>query len=638
MAKSEKLFEMLQYIREFPYLTSRDLARLCDVSVRGVYRYLNTLSRAGIHVHFQEDGYKLPEEGINLLKRLDLEDLEALKNILTIGMGNIKDAELIKQEMRFIEMIDENLPGPRRRSSDEVEITPEWVKPTHYGGTVIIGHSSRPTIINPILTHDSISVTLMNLIFGCLVNFDSMHRPVPELAKEWKVSKDGLEWTFFLRNDVKFHDGYPLTAHDVEFTYRTSMNNDLGADSYMAERYELIDEIAIKGDYIFKAKLKYPFAPFAHRMNMPIIPKHLLEGVDFQKTPFNRSPIGSGPFKFNEWQADDTIVLDANKEYYQKGRPALDRLIFKAYPNRDDALEAIKYGEMDIALDIAASDLLFISRMGGFRIYPALGSSYYSILFNLKDPIFHDIKVRKALDYAIDKEQIIKNQLKGNSEVITGPFSIKSWAYNHDVKPLPYSTETAKELLAQLGWKINKDGWLTKDGKIFEIELIVPNISDSLERVVMGLKAQLSKIGVKIKVVYINDSKITGLKFQAILARSATGIDPDSVCRKWHSSSNYNITSYSNKTVDNLLDQGRHIIESEKRREIYNKIHKMIHDDYPAIFLATGFEFIGSSYRIRNTGFFSTSQFLSTLKDWQIIKAEKVDSAREERREAGVGF
>ena len=636
MAKSEKLFDMLQYIREFPYLTARDLSRLCNVSVRGVYRYLNTLSRAGIHIHFQDDGYKLPEEGVNLLKRFDLEDLEALRKILTAGMGNIKDAELIKQGMKFIEMIDENLPSPRRKSSDEVEITPEWIKPAHYGGTIIIGHSSKPTIINPVLTHDSISVPLMSLIFSCLVDFDGMHRPVPDLAKDWEISQDGIEWTFFLRDDVKFHDGYPLTAHDVEFTYRIGM--DYSVNSYTAERYDLIDKLEIEGDYIFKVILKYPFAPFIYRMNMSIIPKHLLEGVDIQKALFNQSPIGSGPFKFSNWGSDDTIILDSNRDYYHKGRPALDKLIFKSYPNREAALEAIKNGEMDVALDIAASDLLFINRVGGFRIYPALGSSYYAILFNLKEPIFNDIRVRKALDYAIDKESIVKNQLKSNSEVVTGPFSVKSWAYNHDVQPAPYNIEMAKELLAQAGWRdTDKDGWLTKNGRIFEIELIVPNISDSLERVVMGLKAQLSKIGVRIKVIYIKDSKIKDLKFQAVLARIPTGIDPDDIHRTWYSKSHYNFTAYANKSVDDLLEQGRSVIEFEKRQDIYNKIHKMIHDDYPAIFLATGFEFIGSSFRLRNAKFFSTLQFLTTMKDWQLIKAEKKVKIKEER-EAGVGI
>jgi len=470
-----------RFIREYSDLNVKDLAQLCDVSERGIYRYINTLSRAGIPVRLQDGGYRLSEDRFDLLERTDVRKLEAVKDMLSIGVKHCSDDQLIRHARDFMDLIDENLPGIKNRSLGEMTIVPNGVRAANYGGTVRIGHSSKPDIINPILTSETISVTLMNLIFSSLVEFDNSMCPVPSLAKSWEVSEDGLVWTFFLRDDVRFHDDYPLTAQDVEFTYSAII--DRRNTSQKSERYNMIDRMEIDGDHIFRVFLKHPFAPFIHRIGGVICPKHLLENTDLHSTPFNRHPVGSGPFKLVEWAEDDTIVLEANKRYFRKGRPILDKLVFKTYPDRQAAIKAISQGEMDIALNLAASDLAFVSRRRAFRVYPVPTPSYYAIIFNLNDPIFGDVRVRKALDYAIDRNSIIKNQLKGYSKVCTGPFAVNSWAYNLDVQSTPYDSEKARELLEQAGWQdTDEDGLLDKDGEPFEFSLAMPDISDSLER------------------------------------------------------------------------------------------------------------------------------------------------------------
>ena len=636
MTKSERLFEMLQYIKEYPHLTAQDLSRLCNVSERGVYRYLKTLSRAGIPVSFREDGYKLLEDRADFLRDFNTQDLQLIKTLLSIGMANCTDHDLLEAGEDFIKQIDENLPRAMSRKPNAINIVPAGVKEPETGGIVAIGHSSKPSMINPILTSETISVNLMMLIFSSLVQIDEARRPIPDLAKDWEVSKDGLVWTFFLRDDVTFHDGHPLTAHDVEFTYRAIM--DPKNKSAIAERYEMVDKIETDGDYIFRVSLKHPFAPFIHRLSREIAPKHLLEGVNLRETPLNRCPVGSGPFKLAKWMEDDTIVLDANRGYYQKGRPILDRLIFRTYNNREEAVKAISRGEMDIAFDLAAADLLFMSKSGPFKVYSTRGSSYYALIFNLKDPLFRDTKVRKAIDHAIDKESIIKNQLKGYSRICTGPFEVGSWAYNPDVQPTPHNLNRARSLLRQAGWQDNDgDGILDKDGKAFEFVVTVPNISDSLERIAVAMRAQLMKIGVRMKISYINDSGLYGASHQAILARLSAGNDPDSICRFWHSQSgDFNLASYKNTYVDELLELGRQTIDIEKRKEIYYKVHETIHDDCPAVFFASGYEFIGSNYHFKNSRFSSMLHFLSTIKDWQIVTGEKQGAIHKLRQRAST--
>ncbi len=632
MTKSERLFEMLQYIKEYPHLTAQDLSRLCNISERGVYRYLNTLSRAGIQVRFHGDGYKVLEDKLDFLKEFNVQDLQSIRALLSIGMANSNDHELLESGGEFIKLIDNNLPRTMSRVPNAIEIIPSGVKDADQGGTVTIGHSSKPDIINPILTVDTISVNLMGLIFSSLVRMDGTERPVLDLAKRWEVSKDGLVWTFFLRDDVTFHDGHPLTAHDVEFTYRAIM--DPKNKSLRAEQYGAVDRMETDGDYIFRIILKHPSAPFIYRLSREIAPKHLLEKADLHNTPLNRHPVGSGPFKLVDWAEDDTIVLDANREYFQKGRPILDKLVFKSYPDRETAIRAISRGEMDIALDLAAADLLFMSKSGPFRVYSTRGASYYALILNLEDPLFKDVKVRKALDCAIDRESIIKNQLKGYSRICTGPFSVNSWAYNPDVQSTPYNVERARGLLRQAGWRnINGDGILERDGKPLEFEVVVPDISDSLERIAVAMRAQLMKIGVRLKVVYLNDSNTYGIPFQSILYRISVGDDPDNIWDRWHSQAGEtNPASYKNRSVDELLERGRRTADFEERKGIYHKIHEIIHDDCPAIFFASGYEFIGSKYRFRNSRFSSMLHFLATIKDWQIVGGEKEGMIQRQRQ------
>ena len=637
MPKSERLFEMLEYVKEYPGLTVADLSKLCDVSERGIYRYINTLSRAGISIRFQDGGYRLQDDHHGIFSKADPEDLEALGILLSLGMEYCEDEQVVERGRRLMKLVEMNLPRRQKHRLDEIEVVPEGRVHVRRGGTITIGHSSKPSIINPILTSETISVNLMNLIFSSLVTFDESQRPVPNAAKGWKISEDGLVWTFFMRDDIKFHDGHPLTAHDVEFTYKAMMAPE--NMSPMAERLGLIDGIETEDDYVLKIFLKHPFAPLLHRLSRAIAPRHILENTDLRDNPFNHCPVGSGPFKLADWAEDGTITLDANRDYFHKGRPILDRLIFKAYPNRKAALRAISQDEMDIALDLAAPDLLFAVKSGAFRVYPSSDGLYYAIIFNLTDPIFSDIRVRKAMDYAIDRDSIIVNQLKGYSKICTGPFGVSSWAYNHDFQPVKHDIQKAGELLAQAGWTdADDDGVLDRDGKPFEISIAVPEISDSLERVAVAIKAQLMKAGIKVNLVYVDAPDSDDTTFQAILVKDATGADPDYVYRSWHSEGGKtNLASYKNGLVDDLLEQGRQTTDMEERKAIYHRVHKIIHDDYPAIFLASACEFIGSNYRFRNVVFPSIMHFLTSMKDWQIIGVVKEGTIRKDHRKADTG-
>jgi len=635
VTKTEKIFEMLEFVREYPNLTSKDIAHLCDISERAVYRYINTLSRVGFHIRHQNGGYRLQEDPSDVLRKSGIDGLEALKVLIAEGIKHSKDRQAVEYGKRFMTAIEKSLPTGRRRRPFQIEIADRDSDIEQRGGELIIGHCSKPDIINPILTTSSISANLMNLIFSQLVDFDHDQRPIPDLAKKWSVSKDGREWTFLLRDDVKFHDGHPLTAHDVEFTFRSLM--DPQNESPKAERYEIVDRIEMDGDYALRIVLKRPHAPFIYVLGQSIVPKHLLEGVDLRETQFNQNPVGSGAFRFAEWTEDDTIVLEANADYFVSERPILDRLVFKAYPDRDTEIQAITKQKMDIGLDLGASDLLALGNNQTFRIYATSGSSYYAVMLNVKDPLFSDMRVRKALDHAIDRDAIVKNQLKGHSRISTGPFSVDSWAYNNDIEAIPYSIEKARELLHEAGWHEDEDGILYNSDQPFEFTLAVPSTSYMLERIAVAIRAQLMKAGIRVILEYSDDQEAQETGRQALLTRIVAGSEPDRAYRFWHSKSRTsNFSFYESNLVDDLLEKSRKTTDMEERKVIYHKIHEIIHDECPAIFLASGCEFIGSNYVFNDAEFSSVEYFLTTMQNWQLVETRRGKGISKGKREANI--
>ena len=182
------------------------------------------------------------------------------------------------------------------------------------------------------------------------------------------------------------------------------------------------------------------------------------------------------------------------------------------------------------------------------------------------------------------------------------------------------------------------DAILVKDGKPFELSLTVLNRSDILERIAIAIKSQLMKVGIRVNLEYIDDSELYGAPFQAIVTTIAAGVDdPEDTRRSWHSQSgDENLAAYKNKFVDDLMDLGMKEGDPGKRKIVYYKIHEMIHDDCPAIFLASAFEYIGSNYRFRNDKIPSITRFLATMKDWQIVGREEEDTVYEHQEKIRV--
>jgi len=463
-----------------------------------------------------------------------------------------------------------------------------------YGDTIVVGSIGDATTLIPIVASDSASHQICGLVYNGLIKYDKNLNIVGELAKDWKISNGGKVITFYLRDDVRWHDGEPFTAYDVEFTYNKITDPEVrtpySGDFLKIERLEVIDKYAVKVVY------KEPFSPALSSWSMSIMPKHLLEGEDLNTSSYGRNPIGTGPYKFKRWKSGQRIDLVANQDYFE-GPPFIGRYIYRIIPDNATIFLELQAEGVDL-MSLAplqyrrqTDNNFFKTHYNKFR-YPAFGYTYLG--YNLLEDKFKDKRVRQALNLAVDKDELIDGILMGLGRPCTGPFVPESWAYNKDIRFTTYNPKKAKKLLGQAGWRDeNKDGWLEKENEIFKFTIITNQGNDERRRAAEIIQQRLKEVGVKVDIKIVEWSVfvtevINKRRFEAVLLGWGLGQDPD--CYDiWHSSKTkegeFNFINYHNKELDRLLDQGRRIFDQSKRARIYHKVQKILYDDQPYMFL-----------------------------------------------------
>ncbi|NQU95170.1 MAG: peptide-binding protein [Candidatus Omnitrophica bacterium] len=482
------------------------------------------------------------------------------------------------------------------RSSPDTILPDERPVPAEpvYGDAFVVGQIGDARTLVPILASDSPSSYIVALVFNGLLKYDKNVELIGDLAESWTIEDDGLSIVFFLRRNVKWHDGHPFTAKDVEFTYKSII--DPNVPTPYSGDFKMIKTLAVIDDYTVKITYKEPFAPGLTSWGMPIMPKHILEGQDLLTTDFARNPIGTGPYKFKRWKTGERIDLVSNHEYFRH-RPYIDRYIYRVIPDTATMFLELKTGGIDemgltpLQFTRQTDTAFFKKRFQKFK-YPSFG--YTFLAYNLKDEKFMDKNVRQALNYAVDKNEIIDGVLLGQGRVCTGQFVPESWAFNKDVKPWPYDPKKAKVMLKESGWQdTDRDGWLDKNGKIFEFTILTNQGNETRRQTAEIMQRRLRDIGVKVNIrilewsVFLNEF-VNKKRFEAIILGWGLGREPD--CFDiFHSSKTkegeFNFISYSNSEIDRLLIEGRRTFDREKRKEIYNRIHEILYTDQPYMFL-----------------------------------------------------
>ena len=484
---------------------------------------------------------------------------------------------------------EEPQPGPAPTSSATGKSIPAQ------GDLLIMGSIGDASNLIPMLASDSASHDIASLIFNGLVKYDKDLKLVGSLAESWEISPDGLAITFKLRPGVKWQDGKELTAEDVMFGYETIINPNTRT-AYSGD-FKEVKEARVVDPYTFRVVYKRAFAPgLTSWGSLVVLPKHLLQGQDINTTPFSRRPLGTGPFRLKEWKTGEKIVLEANPLYFE-GRPYLDGIVYRIIPDPATMFLELKAGGIDYMgltpIQYNRQTETYKMRRD-FRKYQYLAFAYTYLGYNLKDWKFQDVRVRQAISYALDKEEIIQGVQLGLGIIATGPYKPDTIWYNPNVAQYPYDPEKARKLLAEAGWgNERKDGILRKDGKPFEFLILTNQGNEARAKCAEIIQRRLAAVGIAVKIrtvewaAFINNF-IDQKNFEAVILGWTLGQDPD-LYDIWHSSKvgpkELNFISYQNKEVDSLLEKGRYTFDQKVRKACYDRIQVILAEEQPYTFL-----------------------------------------------------
>lgn len=462
-----------------------------------------------------------------------------------------------------------------------------------YGGIYIEGVAGNPRYINPLLsTYNDVDRDLVALLFNGLTFADERGQIQPDLADTWEISKDNLSYTFYLRQDVRWHDGTPFTADDVVFTIDVLRAPGFQGPPGLAELWRTV-QVEQVAPYVVRFTLAEPFAPFLSYTTIGLLPAHLLKDVPARQLPdhpFNMHPIGTGPFKVHEVTLQYALLL-ANTDYYG-GRPYLDKIGFVFYPDYPTVLAAYHRGEIHGISRVPPEYLSEALAEDNLKLYFAPLSGYALVFLNLERPIFQEREVRQALLWAIDRQKIIDQILEGRALVANGPVMPLTWAYEVDIPQYTYDPAKAEILLEEAGWSDEDGDGVREKGELRLQFALLTNDDATRIKIINELTRQWAEVGVR---AVPQTAGVAGVVRDFLAPRNYDAIlyewqrlpaDPDPY-PQWHSTQNLgmgqNFTGYSNERADLIMEEARQTTDSERRGALYGELQRILAEDVPAL-------------------------------------------------------
>ncbi len=443
--------------------------------------------------------------------------------------------------------------------------------------TLVMIIESSPTNLDPRIGVDAQSERIDELLFDSLLRRDTHFNLKPWLAESWEIP-DPQTYIFHLRHGVRFHDGQLLTARDVKWTFDSLIQGKI--PSAKASTYAEVSSIDAPDPYTVVFHLKQPFASMLWNLSdgaIGIVPYG--SGEDF-----SRRPIGSGPFRFISAQQDKDVIIERNPQYWSIP-PKLDRVEFKVIPDATTRALELRKQSADVAINsLVADTVVALKRDRDLTVMQAPGTNYAYLALNLRDPILRDVRVRRAIAYAIDVQPIIHYLLRDEAQPAYSVLPPQSWAYDGDVERYPHDPQRARELL-------NAAGYPAVNGVRFHITMKT-STEESTRLLAAVLQQQLRAVGIALDIrtyefaTFFAD--VTKGAYQIHSLRWIGGNqDPDIFENVFDSDSfppkRANRTFYSNPEVDKLIREGSSTIDQQKRKAIYGEIQQILAKDLPYI-------------------------------------------------------
>ncbi|MFN8661686.1 MAG: ABC transporter substrate-binding protein [Thermomicrobiales bacterium] len=470
------------------------------------------------------------------------------------------------------------------------------------GGTFIDSATSDIQTVQPFLAEEAASLGVVGLIYEGLTGGDPRTgQPAPGgLSDSWEIAEDGRTYTFHLNQNVKWHDGTPFTAADVQFSADALASPDSGS-VYTGSFVDTVESWRVIDDYTFEMVAKEPKYTFLYDIQtLFVVPKHIWEDVPF--ADWRTDPgatgadpsrvVGTGPFKFQEWKQGESVTLVRNDDYYDKV-PYIDSYVLRIWPDQTSVVNALLNGELDVA-GLEPSDIAAVEGTSGVNVahYPTRGFTYYE--FNLDPEVttkWQDERVRQALLYALDRDSIVNDILLGYAEVAQGTQPVVSYAYAPDqiATKYTYDPEKAKSLLAEAGWTDSDgDGILDKDGEALSFEFLYPSGSPTSDQIVAYIQDAWNAIGV--------NGTPRSLEFPALIEATTTNptFDVAMYGFSWDASFiqdamfgcdqyqvGFNDMKYCNPELDEINDQAKRTFDEAERRDLLIEASNIVNDEQP---------------------------------------------------------
>ncbi len=437
-----------------------------------------------------------------------------------------------------------------------------------------ISISGNPDTLDPQKTSGTLTFQVDKSIFDTLVEPDKDGKIVPALAEKWEVSSDALTWTFTLRKGVVFHNGDKLTSADVKATFERIL--DKKTASPKAKEFGAIEKIETPDDYTVVFKLKQKFAPFLASLASgwgAILPKSLIDkGHDFAS-----HPVGTGPYSLEEWVRDSKIVLKKNPNYWMKGHPKISTVVINIIPEPSVAIQGMLSGDLDIAFRISKEDIPTLEKDPNIKIEKNLSALILVMSLNCSRPFLNDLRVRQAINYAIDKQKVLDIAYGGGK--IIGTFMDYSNPYYKDFTSLyPYNPEKAKQLLKEAG--------VTKD---HEFQLALPQNYAPHVKAGEIYQEMLTKVGMNVKIKLVDWSTWISQvyrqsKFDMTVIGHTGKLDPNGTLGGYGKGK---YVQWKNEECAKLIDQAKVTIGFKARKALYDKALEIMAKEVPFVYLGS---------------------------------------------------
>jgi peptide/nickel transport system substrate-binding protein len=492
--------------------------------------------------------------------------------------------------------------------------------------TLIYGEYGNPTRLVPILANDSISIRLIELIYGSLVYYSFDGEIKGDLAHRWQIANDLKSVTFFLRDDVRWHPlpgektGKPFNADDVVKTFNIMMHPNTVTS--LQARYNFIESVRKLDDHTLVFKMKKPMLGVLGRFSFKIIPSSMVENYDYlrgdEEIELYKHPIGTGPYRFVS----------------QKGPaiPSIGTVIMRPFADQNIITQTLLFGGIDLEVRVPPRDIGEIQGDSRFELNPYSTLSYSFFGFNLRNPVLAIREVRRAIAYAINRQEMLDSFFEGKGQLVSGPFAPGSWAYNLDIEPIPFSPDEANRLLDKAGFRERtKEGVRKRGSYSLTFQMVVPisKENETTKRVILSFQNYLKAVGIDIDIRWLEwkswtEAVFVDNEFDIIYADWLFD-DSFDISSLFHSRAigpgKNNFGAYRNPEVDALIDEAGATLDIEKKRTIYKRLHEILAEDAPYTYLWTLTNYAAFNRKVRRIEIHPT-RFFTYIKDWYIKREE----------------